>query len=565
MPDYRTTHPGAKAGLSSLRTGVSCVLRAAVICVVACISLLMIPVNVYVSFSGLYIGGNHAFADDGTTGEPPAPTRNYYTYVSEMSQESGLTGGDFVATTIAGLSAATGLNLTQSPGIRLVGNTIGENLSYLADAADYPDWDTLDSATQQNYGSKQNYDSAKYVSLMSAFGLEDGYQRYASGGGTFEFETDEKRQLERIGRIGSNWLGNIGNTIGSIRDLLVPNTDEILYKYLYGTSSGTDNGQEFKGEKPDDWQESYFVYYKLTDVGWVNYLYGNNQVSYYQKVQSLGDVYLIMNRRGQDSFSNFYMFSKAPFNYGYTSGRDVEAEPTLNRSAILDQTVQDRPLYYGNINVTVSNPLVGATQTISHYDGAKILDIEREILYGENSGGGSAGTGELEPDIPDYPTEEIPDTTVIYYPTEGVSPTTTWNNYITVQRPENPFNPDDQTSTPEWKQETKQNIQGLQGVHFEKLFPFCLYYDLDKFWKKVQTICGISTDENGQLNTQDNNNYNEVNLRMYVPNVMDEVWTFNLEPLRDLLLITKPFVLVFLICLEIVSMIMLWKGILTGS
>lgn len=569
MPDYRTTHPGAMAGLPSLRSGVSCVLRAAVICVVACISLLMIPVNVYVNFSGLYIDGNHAFADDEVTPplpEPPRPSGPALTYLDMLANQAQLDTSQFVATTICAMSASTGMVMAANPGIKMFDGNLYDNLDALVDAADYPAWDTLTYEEQMQYGNKQDYDATKYLSLMDAFDLGSGYTRYqdslSSGGSDFSFNEGETSVLQKLGRIGSNWAKGIGNTFESVKDCLAPDYDEIMFEFLYGKSSGESAELQYKGEGIDGWTGGT-IYYKLTNIAWRKHYAGGD---WYNITRSISDVYFILAVDANNSkVVDVFLFSLAPFSYGSAGTANPESNITLNRNATEVTRVEGKPYYYGNTTFAIvdgTSPTF--SQTVNPSSAYITYECMANILYGGGSSGGDSG--ELVPDIPDYPAnDEVPANQTVYYPPDGISPQTTWNQYITVQRPENPFNPDNETSTPEWKQETKQNIQGLQGVHFEKLFPFCLYYDLDKFWKKVQRICGISTDENGQLTTQDNNSYNEINLRMYVPNVMDEVWTFNLEPLRDLLLITKPFMLVFLICVEIVSMIMLWKGILTGS
>lgn len=162
--------------------------------------------------------------------------------------------------------------------------------------------------------------------------------------------------------------------------------------------------------------------------------------------------------------------------------------------------------------------------------------------------------GEVEPDIPEYPTEEIPQATDIYYPQQGLNPSNTWNNFTTVQRPTNPFNPDDQTGKPEWQQETKQNVEGLSGIHFDKLFPFSMIYSIPNLVNVVRS--GIATDSQAK-------NVVQVPFR-WSETYTDELY-LDLTDLVNLLIMVRPFNRILLVFALLMALVLFWKSILTGD
>lgn len=194
----------------------------------------------------------------------------------------------------------------------------------------------------------------------------------------------------------------------------------------------------------------------------------------------------------------------------------------------------------------------------------------------------------VPPDIPGYPSGDssggqpgggtggesggsTPDsTTPTYYPSDGVTPDTTWNEFTEEpsyvppgpgERPQNPYNPPSsdnpeyQSGTPEWKNETSENMLPLMNIRFDKLFPFSMLYDIPKVANKVRSVTG----------TQINNGvYNRVSIPIWNPVNSSDMLNLELSDLYSLLVMVRPFMQILLAAFLLFTAIAFWRNILTG-
>ena len=498
----------------------------------------------------------------------PAVVSGASEFLSAAAAGAGLSESEFVASVVGAASAGTGLSLANSYGIRM-GNSLSDNLRALIDAADYPDYDTLDNSTKEAWGSREYYETAKFNSLCDAFGLGDARQRfYTSGGSNVDFTSEELGILGHIGALGETWKNRGANAIESIRDLLTQS--ELIPEY-FGANAGTFDGSQFS-----EWPTSIpsvvtlgrgtgFRTNSKVDGRFYAGMYTDRDVLYFITCTTSGTKYVDLTLSTFDKQSFMYATSLSenrPTNISSTSGSTnstVNGETVTFSYALTRQGGQWTD-YSGNMPVNV----LSSTPSMSD-----IYQAEAIILYG-----GTNPTWGVE-QMEYYPEDEqdIPDTQEIYYP-EVINNVTNWNNFITepeqpptpVQRPDNPYNPDNQSGTQEWRDETTENLQPLLNIHVEQLFPFCLYWDMKELWSKVVAITGMEVSENGNgmLHVQSVEDYNHVVIPIVAGDIDEEI-SFNLEPLHDIGVMVRPFALVTLIIIELTSVLWFWKGILTGS
>lgn len=170
------------------------------------------------------------------------------------------------------------------------------------------------------------------------------------------------------------------------------------------------------------------------------------------------------------------------------------------------------------------------------------------------------------------------DDDIVYMPNDGLKPGTTWEELTTKpvyippgpdERPENPYNPPNsenpgyQSGTPEWKQETSENLAPALNIEFNKLFPFCMIYDLKMFWDKLKGIVGSNPD--GGLSAQARNQYELVTIPGIPFPGLQQGITFDLQPVATVLHYVRPAVFWFLIVCVVMSVVHFWRSILTGA
>lgn len=498
--------------------------------------------------SGICVHRHEAYAD-------VTPTEYGYQFLEAIAGEAGLSVNDTVATVTGVTASATGMVIANSTGI-VFGASGNKSLDNLAEAADYPAWDTLNSEQQQSWVSKDNYDAAKFNALLDAFGLNQDRDRfYSSGGANFEFSQESIDQIKRLGRIGSRWASSIGVTLSDITSAVLDRN-----KILAWFPASTGNNLVFNGSEVSGWPSDYPEN--------VNYIIGSSPYGcYYRNGEYMwlytdmsSPVYGVIWAEDKGTYTNFRLdaFSKSPFTLKGGNLNVANPNPSyLTELTAYTASYQGETFYYSYSSLPSLNGYVGCfgatpnlvTPTIrTEYMGA--------ILFNEQQSGGSSSDVE---EVPEYPEDDINPDTVIYYPNEGVSPSVDWPKYIEIQRPDNDYNPDNQTGKDEWKQETKQNVIPLQNIRFDKLFPFCLMTDVKDLTEKIE-----ETITPGQQS-----NYLTIRIPMaYASNGADtssEDIELDGTPVRDLLVMVRPFNQVLLLFFMVFSLVMFWKSILTGD
>lgn len=502
---------------------------------------------------------------------------------------SGLQYGEFVAAVAAIVTSSTGMVTGAADGIML-DSGLEKNLSDLVDAADYPDWSNLDASTQELWGSKQNYDAAKFNSLLDAFGFEELSDQYygsfdgSGGGGDFDPDSTQMEILHGIGRVGQRWAMGLGNTYQSISALIT--NKQALNGYF-----GVIPGYGFNGAGYANWPSSLPTYIELANSNNATIYTAKptEAITYIGVWQTDSPVWMLVGRDpGHDDVNvapytdyNVWMFSESPFTYGASrSGYGSSTVPTVtqNRTSV-HRTDQGSSYYFGSVELNMSKRVIQSNVPVMDLGrGADVYTAFGLIM----SNGGPTSTGGVNPDLPGYPEESPNPDEMIYYPSEGVTTNNTWNNYTTptpIIRPDNPFNPGDTSGTDKWKDETEANTKQLGAVHFEKLFPFCLLYDITLLFEKMQSL-GVLPEQNGVINdseletqgsvTDQASQYLSVKLPIsgFDPGANfineDETVDFDLTPLHDLLIMIRPAMQILLVVMLLFTLIDFWRGVLAG-
>lgn len=214
------------------------------------------------------------------------------------------------------MGIGSGMNIANETGVKY-GENLSHNLSALIETADYPDYDTLTEEQKNLWGSKTNYDAAKFNSLMTAFNLggsRDGY--YASDGGNFEFSDDASERLQQLGRIGQNWINRAGNAFGVVRGMLTSRSD-VVQGYL----GRVENFTYDSAAVADEWPEgipSNVIITSGSRFGWASKRAASSTKYDVFMRGSTSAVYYVMWIYGTGNYPTQiqYMFSRDPFVYG---------------------------------------------------------------------------------------------------------------------------------------------------------------------------------------------------------------------------------------------------------
>lgn len=468
----------------------------------------------------------------------------YNSFIDEMAEQAGMSSSDYIAVITGVNNISTGISFVKNGGLiglsQQAGVTVSGNLSSLVDAADYPDWNTLTNEQRESWGTREAYEASKFNSLMDAYGLGDARDRfYESGGGNFEWQQDEIDKLQAIGRIGQNWARGAAN---SVRDLFGLYDDRAyLGKWLGNQTMNYDAGSDsnWPSGLPGNIQYTVGNVFKFTNSIFFNGRYYVTNPEVYCFVTTHVSGYNVYR---------FNMFSLTPAKLSYTDNPST-ANPNENFNEV---TLNNKTFYKLESG---SNMASNFTTQLPTYDNTNLTlqqwnYVYYSILFGdfyfENT------------DIPQYPEgnlEKENPTGNIFFPVGGIGVSTPFPSYTTqptTPRPENDYNPDNQTETPEWKNETSENLGQLQGIEFDKLFPFSLLYDLRALFEKVQ---GTFEDDGLAYNVID------------VPidyGVDSDTAELDLTWLHDLAILVRPFFQILLGTSLLAFTIWLWRNILTG-
>lgn len=403
---------------------LSCFLAIAL--VMACV-----PVNVETSENGfIRLSVNEADAN-------PVAVAGALAFLESAASAAGLTSAQFVATCAGIATISTGMAWGRQEGIKM-GDSLSDNLDNLIDAADYPAWESLTSEQQNSWGSQENYNAAKFNSLMGAFGLENERDEfYSSGGANFEWQDNAQDRLNQLGRIGSNWVNNASNTVQDLISTLTPNSQSVFETYYGVSDSRLINGSDYSNWPANAPNNIYvtngnYFYYEVRVEG-----YGA-RTTYYQKATG-SDVIWITIYSG--TTMSVWCCSKQSFMFGQNSktlydsnnpGQVVLVPVSLNETSS-EKTINGNTFYVigtstsgissyrnSNMNINVFSSVINAN------DMYKMME---QILFGPD-----LNLGALPVDVVGFPEdiEEEPDTD-IYFPSLGISPSITWDEYQTEQ------------------------------------------------------------------------------------------------------------------------------------
>lgn len=561
------------------RRAVRVVALSLFVCLIAC-GMAFVPLSVNVSpvTSDVKLQKCKAFG-------VASPVSDASALIEILANSAGLTSSEFVVTSGNAIAIGAGMLVAKDAGWD-AGASLSANLENLIDAADYPNWDTLSNEQQTSWGSKANYDAAKYNSLLSAFGYgETVSDYYATGGGNFEPDDDVKDRLEQFGRIGRLWLDGAGVTFEQVKGLFVSSYVSDLNNW-YGGRVVTAYGsglEDWPVEIPDPISMGEGVLFSYINGTYKIYRISNSPVYWVNFVHKANSSNVV-------TLTSF-LFSKSPFAFANNSGVDVQIPETTDTVSHAVDTEygtyyrgskSQHNLFYGSnlgwdaaayCNMPVYTYNDGVTRNFEWFN-TRMEVIEPYILFGASL------SNNIE-EVTDYPgVSQIEDGTVTYLPEDGVNPINNWYYYITqpenphvpepVERPDNPYNPVNpdnpqyQSGTPEWKQDTTENLKPALDIQFNKLFPFCVVYDLKLYWDKLKAITGYSH-EDGTLSIQARNQYELITIPGIDSAGLESGITFNLEPVARILRYVRPAVFWLLVVKLVMSVIDFWRNILTGA
>lgn len=512
------------------------------------------------SIGGLTVPRDKAIANPGLA----------LSFISECASAAGMTEGAFVASIVGSIGVATGLNIANDFGVSL-GDSAADNLGHLLDSADYPEWDTLTPEKQALYGSKADYDASKFNSLMRAFGLEDDYTAYSGwygsgGSGDFEFSTQGQERLQQIGRIGNQWAKSIGTTVGEVKSLF-ENPAAVGDYFPSGGIAGADMSGLSLWPFPDHTSVSlnygsYFAFYSNNDP---SKPYGSFAWRTSREVYAWVTYY---HPNGDDG-GYIAIFDSLPFEY---------SQLTWNSSTNSYEWGALRSASRKTYNTYVAYIAVSAGMNIYSNTNPGMLVRDNINLWGVNDSTINQAitmiltraqtSNPLESFIPEYPEGGPDDDEMVWFPEtqpgqdgeqgrNGLNADTEWPDFTKPQRPENPFNPDDDTGKPEWKDETKSNLAGLSAINFDKLFPFSMMYNIPKLFEHAQQYV--------EMDSSSVQSYRVIRIPINYDGETDNDLVIDLDWLATLLITVRPVIQLLLIVAAVMSLILFWKGILTGD
>lgn len=364
-------------------------------------------------------------------------------FLNAAAAGAGLTGSQWLVTGIGIGTAATGVSLANSTGVKL-GDDLSYNLRNLVEAADFPDYDTLEEDSKQLWGSRENYEAAKYNSLMEAFGLNGARDRfYSSGGGNFEWQDDEREKLQRLGRIGQNWVDNGSNTVSSLLAAVV--NKDAFNEYL-GVSNDLDISQIDSSKYPL-WANVFRNGFIVSQGDLLRYKVSGNTKVQYVTYSSNEPVYWIPFIKRDNNDTTYYCiaFSKGAFSTGrqkeqFAIGIETPTVPSATDAApMYPDGPNGEPVYATQLSYWIENAYHLSECNMRYvevtsvpgglYSGSETSKYLGSLLYGDSDIG---LIGAIPVNVEGYPEDIAADgEQPIYMPANGVSSVNNWSNYTT--------------------------------------------------------------------------------------------------------------------------------------
>lgn len=537
--------------------------RLAICCIVAAVAAL-VPVSI--DMPDMIMGKHvqvdahesHAYADTAPDAEG---------FLSSISSDAGLSPADFVVTIVAANAIRTGKVIVGVDQV-VFGGELTENLSALIDTADYPDWEYLTDEEKTFWRSSTNYDAAKFNALLTAFGLDSAREQFYSSA-RYDLTEETQQIVQHLGAIGNTWIDRASVPFSDVKqavknpeyvsgwvgvnDVIVDGSQVQDWPEILPENLTIGVGDNFRYAK-ENWR-----IVKLTNkpVYWINYVYRASSGYFYITTRAFSESPFAFNMRTGNNIEDpqEYSFSASEYNYG--TKKYYSWNNSLGGTNYSGSNVQlDAPAFC-NMPVTVLDGV-----TYDEYNTAVNTAIPL-ILFGAQK------TGFSVPEVPDYPSEEemeeLPDDTPTYAPSP-INSTNNWITYLTepekpTPRPDNPYNPPDednpqyQSGTPEWKQDTTENVLPLANIRFGELFPFSMLADIPLLFNKVKSVTGQQ---------QTSGMYNRIDIPIVIGHGVSDVLTLDLQWVHDLLLMVRPWLQILIGALLLIVTVEFWRGILTG-
>lgn len=475
---------------------------------------------------------------------------------------AGMSVNDFQLTVGIGIAGTTGVNIFSDSVTYNADQTV-QTINKLVTTLEWPDYDDLSDSQKTSWGSEENYNAAQFNAVLGCVGLAESRDVfYASGG---DLDEGSVSIAQRIADLGNRWAtgaileasdvyavftNNTGltydGTAGSFGmsmtyNVIVDDLPAVVFK-----EANVDWTARGNNVRPETWW-----------VGDANYnkdRYGPGVIGFRgsQSTTVLGDV--VLNYRGGTSYNVVTIAGNSggasPWVYRRDGNLDSNsasggygyidfASSFVNRNYMYDYYVNGTKIEFGSVNPeqamneTPEGTYAGETQP----EGIGTDNISPETIY---------------PDIVGTPTEDV--TPPYVPPTPDERPQNPYN-------PSYPDNPANQSGTTEWKADTTENLEPAFNIRFDKLFPFCLIYDLDAFWKKFKSVMLDSG-----LGEQAVKDYTT----LVIPGMqgvegLQDGMSFDLTPLQDLGFAVKPFMFWLLLIFLIMGVVDFWQRILTGA
>ena len=345
------------------------------------------------------------------------PVADAVGFIETAAQQTTLSSAEFVAT-VAGIVASSGFNISATSSITM-GNTLSQNLAAIAPTSDYPAWSSLSSSEQNSWTSEDNYNAARFNSLMGAFDIDvDSY--YSGGGGSHSFAPGELDLLSDISDIGQDWIDGVGilysTVFGTIQD------EEAIYKYF-----GQVDYSIVDGSNDPNWPSgvptTIYVYSGT-------YLAIKAASSSYWFFQPGCYYYVIMNESGNNFCCD--MFSKTQTKY---ASKSVEGDiPTQSNYRDLPTSTYNGNRYWHNFGTYLSGSnlrfdgVAPSPTPISNMNNAS--NLAAYLLFNDLV----SEPEQVQPNITDYPGETNIDNSInIYFPSGGLTEDTPWDDFLTYQ------------------------------------------------------------------------------------------------------------------------------------
>lgn len=487
--------------------------------------------------------------------------------LNQYAQVAGVEPSDFVVDVVMLETSATGVQLCKDVAATnqtlKYGNSLANNLSMIIDTVDYPVWSSLTAEQRARWDDDEtNYNAAKFNELMLGFGMGDVNTAFYEGfngdtGHKIDLTDELRRKVEQIGRIGSLWANGVGSQISSIASLI---TDREAIE-SFPVVAGSSDSIRFDGSEASGWPSSLP---NVLDVGYgsQNLVYNANGNLYTFRWETSRSVFWLVMRYTNGAMKQF-CFDTEPFSqYMINNSTGLAVGSGTNSGQVV---LSGYDMYYQVTGLT--SPGQGWNSSmprniLSVNPSDNDLKLAGAIML---SLGLAPASG--EPDkMTDYPEDGPSGNVYVYVPVDGISGDTTYGNITqqpTYPRPDNPYNPDNQTGGNQWAGETAANVLPLAQLPFDKLFPFCLLYDLPLLLHKIMDVS--YTDSGGGLRAQSVPDYEKIVLDIPQPGGL-ETWHLEIDLtwLKDLLTLVRPALQVLLLVGFLWGSISFWKAVITG-